>query len=159
MSYKYFSKYLSNNEELLEIFHYSVFFLAIKIIFRFILFLSAFFFMVPIMKLGIIGFVLFFVIIIFCVISTYVVYKRWEYDCLVITNKKCINCYFGFFKNDMEEFLLDSILQIEIEYRNLFLKLFKIGDMIIKLKNKQIVYFDFIYNPLNVKNFILETRV
>ncbi|MDD4289955.1 MAG: hypothetical protein PHH83_01615 [Patescibacteria group bacterium] len=159
MSYKYFSKYLSNNEELLNIFHYSIFFLVIKILLRFILFLGAFFFMFPIMKLGIMGFVLFFIIIFFCIISTYIVYKKWEYDCLVVTNKKCINCYFGFLKNDMEEFLLDNILQIDIEYRNLFFKLFKIGDLLIKLKNREIVYFDFIYKPLNVKNFILETRV
>lgn len=159
MSYKYFNKYLSNNEETLNIVHYSKFLLIIKIALRFFIFLSIFFFMVPIMKLGVIGFILFFAIIIFCTISTYVVYKNWEYDCLVITNKKCINCYWGFLKNNMEEFLLDNILQIDIEYRNIFFKLLKIGNLFIKLKNKQIVYFDYIFNPINVKNLILETRV
>ncbi len=159
MSYKYFSRYLSNNEEVLEIFHYALFFLVIKIALRFFIFLCAFFFMVPIMKLGFFGLLLFLIIIIFCIISTYVVYKTWEYDCLVVTNRKSIRCYWGFIKNDMQEFFLDNVSKIDIEYSSSLFKFLKIGDLTIKLKNKKEVYFDFVVNPKKIKNFILEVRV
>jgi hypothetical protein len=159
MSYRYFNRYLSNNEEVLEIFHSAVFFLILQITLRFFIFLCAFFFMVPIMKLGIMGLLLFLAIVSFCIISTYVVYKKWEYDCLVVTNKKSIRCYWGLVKNDMEEFFLDNIFKIDIEYRNFFCRVLKIGDMIIILKNKKQVYFELVFNPKNVKNFILEVRV
>lgn len=159
MSYKYFNRYLSNNEEVLQIFHYVGAILFLKIILCFILFLSAFFFMVPIMKLGIYGLIIFFLIIIFSILECVIIYKKWEYDCLVVTNRVIIRCYWGFIKNNMEEFSLDSIYEIKTEYNNLFAKFFKIGNIIIFLKNKEVVYMDRVFNPKNIKNFILEIRV
>jgi hypothetical protein len=115
--------------------------------------------MVPIMKLGIYGLILFLLIIFFCIISSYIVYKKWEYDCLVLTNKKCILCYWEIIKNNMHEFSLNSISNIDIEYSCGFLKILKIGNLVIDLKNGQDVYFDSVFNAKRIKNLILEARV
>lgn len=159
MSYKYFNRYLLNNEEVLQIFNYARIFLFLKIFSCFVVFLSAFFFMVPMMRLGIYGLILFSAIIIVSILEGLIIYKRWEYECLVITNRKIVRCYFGFIKNDMDEFSLNSVSQIDVEYRNIFGRIFKIGDIVILLKNRKNVYMDFVFNPKYIKNFILESRV
>lgn len=159
MSYKYFSKYLENNEEILGIVYSIKFFLYVKFFICFIIFLLPFFFMVPIMSLGVKGIFLFLLIILISFFAGLIVYIRWAYNCIIITEEKLYRCYQDWiFDREVKEFFIKNIEKIYIEYGNIFYRLFKIGDLVIVLSNGVELDINNIKNPKSIKNRILELK-
>ena len=168
MSYKYFNKYLGSSEEIIEIIYSVKFLLYLRLFIAFILFILPFFLMVPILSLGGKGIILFLLFIILAVVYGVSSYYKWNYNCIVLTKRKLCRCYHkGLFNRMIEEFYLNSINEIIIEYPNFIYRLFKIGDLVIVLKNNKpqhlnkcrgkYVDLNNVKNVVKVKNLILES--
>ena len=152
-----FNKYLQNDEELLEIIYSIRSILYFKLLFAIIIFLAPFFFMIPILNLGVKGIVLALLIIVLALFYAFKSYNKWTYNCIVLTEKKLYRFHQeGLFKKGIKEFYLDNIDEIDIEYRGLISKIFKVGDLVIYLKNNKYVDLDDVTDIKRVKNRIWE---
>ena len=159
MSYKYFSKYLESNEEILSIVYSVRFFLYFKFFVCFFIFLIPFFFMVPIMSLGVKGIFLFLLIILISIFSGLIFYIRQNFNCIIITEEKLYRCYQDWiFDRELKEFFIENIEKIYVEYSNFFYKLFKVGDLVILLYNGVELSLLNVRNPQSIKNRILELK-
>ncbi len=151
------NKYLANNEELVLIIRSVKFFLYLQFLLLVILFLVPFFLMIPILSLGVKGIILFFLIILLALYLAFIFYRRWQYNCILLTDRKLYRFYQeGLFKKRILEFYLDSIDNIDIEYQSLLARLFKIGDLIIYLVNGKYVDLNNVYNIQKIRNKIWE---
>jgi len=152
-----FNKYLENNEEVLNIIHSSKIFLYFKILLATIVFLIPFFFMLPVLSLGIKGVSLSLLIIFIASFGAFRAYSQWSYNCIILTKKRVYRFYQeGFFRRGIKEFYLDNIDEIDIEYRGLISKIFKTGDLVIYLKNNKYIDLDDVKDVKRVKNKIWE---
>ncbi len=152
-----FNKYLPNDEELLEIIHSLKFVLYFKLFLAIIIFLVPFFFMIPILSLGMKGIILSLLIIFLASFYIFISYNKWVYNCIILTEKKLYRFYQeGFFHRGVKEFYLDNIDEINIEYQGLISKVFKVGDLVIYLKNNKYVDLNDIPDIKRVKNRIWE---
>ncbi|MCD4704574.1 hypothetical protein K8R66_00695 [bacterium] len=157
MMYKYFNKYLDNNEVILKVIYQAKFFLFLKLFFLLLVFLLDFFLMIPIFNLGRWGIVFFFLILLFCVFSAIRIYRQSLYNALVITDNYIHSFYHnGILDRVVEEFKMDNIQKIEIIYLNWFLSFLKIGDISIFLKNENELIFENITSPQRLKRYIQE---
>ena len=156
MSYNYFNKYLSNKEDVIEIIYSIKLFFYLKFLFYFLLFLAPFFFMVPIMKLGLKGIVLFFVIIIFASFRILIIYFRQFFNCLILTSEKMYRSYQDWlFDREVKEFSINNIEKVSFSYENWFLKLFQVGNLKILLKNGIELELESIKRPKRLTKSIL----
>lgn len=152
-----FNKYLANDEELVEIIYSVKIALYLKLFLAIIIFLIPFFFMIPILSLGIKGISLSLLILSLAGYLTFKSYQKWSYNCIVLTEKKLYRFYWKkLFKKGIKECYLDNIDQIEIEYRGLISKIFKVGDLVIYLKNDRYIDLDDVKDVKRVKNRIWE---
>ena len=152
-----FNKYLPNNEEALEIIHSIKASLYFKLSLALIIFLVPFFLMIPILSLGIKGITLSLLIIFLDLFYVFKSYNKWSYNCIILTDNKLYRFHQeGIFKRGIKEFYLDNIDEIDIEYRGLISKIFKVGDLVIYLKNNKYVDLDDIADVKRVKNRIWE---
>ena len=152
-----FNKYLPKNEEALEIIHSLKISLYLKLFLATIIFLTPFFLMIPILSLGIKGITLSLLIISLDLFYIFKSYNKWSYNCIILTDKKLYRFHQeGVFKRGVKEFYLDNIDEINIEYNGLISKVFKVGDLVIYLKNNKYVDLNDIPNIKRVKNRIWE---
>ena len=152
-----FNKYLPNDEEVLEIIHSIKALLYFKLSLATIVFLIPFFFMIPILSLGVKGITLSLLIISLDLLYTFKSYSKWNYNCIILTKKKIYRFHQeGLFKRGIKEFYLDNIDEINIEYRGLISKIFKVGDLVIYLKNNKYIDLDDVADIKRVKNRIWE---
>jgi Bacterial PH domain len=154
-----FNKYLPNDEEVLEIIHSVKISLYFKLSVATIIFLAPFFLMIPILSLGIKGIVLSLLIIFLDLIYILKSYNKWTYNCIILTEKKLYRFHQeGILKRGIKEFYLDNIDEINVEYRGLISKVFKVGDLVIYLKNDNYIDLDDVADIQRVKNRIWELR-
>ena len=152
-----FNKYLQNDEELLEIIYSIKSVLYFKFSFATIIFLIPFFFMIPILSLGVKGIVLALLIIASALFYAFKSYTKWAYNCIALTEKKLYRFYQeGLFKRGIKEFYLDNIDEIDIEYRGFISKVFRVGDLVIYLKNNKYIDLDDVADIKSIKNRIWE---
>jgi hypothetical protein len=152
-----FNKYLPNDEEALEVIHSTKVSLYFKLFLATIIFLAPFFFMIPILSLGIRGIILSLLIIFLDLIYILKSYKKWTYNCIILTDKKLYRFHQeGIFKRGIKEFHLNNIDEIDVEYRGLISKIFKVGDLVIYLKNDRYVDLDDVRDVQRIKNRIWE---
>lgn len=152
-----FNKYLPNNEEALEIIHSIKASLYFKFFFITIIFLAPFFFMIPILSLGTKGIILSLLIIFSDLFYAFKSYNKWLYNCIILTDKKLYRFHQeGLLKRGIKEFHLDNIDEIDIEYRGLISKIFKVGDLVIYLKNNKYVDLNDVKDVKIIKNKIWE---
>lgn len=154
-----FNKYLPNDEEPLEIIHSIKFVLYFKLLLATIIFLAPFFLMIPILSLGMKGIILSLLIIFLASFYIFVSYNKWAYNCIILTEKKLYRFHQeGFFQKGVKEFYLDNIDEIDIEYQGLISKVFKVGDLVIYLKNNKYIDLNDIPDIKKVKNKIWELK-
>ncbi len=152
-----FNRYLTKNEEVIQIVHSSKFILYLKLFFSFLIFCGPFFFMFPILSLGVRGISLSLLILSLAIVLAFKSHSHWSYNCILLSNRKIYRFYYqGLFKKTVEEFNLQSIDEISIEYHNIFLQMFRVGDLIIFLKNDKYIDLNNIYNAKKTKNKIWE---
>ena len=152
-----FNKYLPNNEEALEIIHSIKASLYFKLSLATIIFLVPFFLMLPILSLGSKGIILSLLIISLSLFYAFKSYNKWSYNCIILTEQKLYRFHQeGIFKRGIKEFYLDNIDEINIEYRGLISKIFKVGDLVIYLKNDNYIDLDDIKGVKRIKNRIWE---
>jgi hypothetical protein len=151
------NKYLSKNENILEIIYSIKAVLYFKLFLATIIFLAPFFLMFPILSLGAKGITLSLLIIFLSLFYAFKSYNKWFYNCIILTDKKLYRFYQeGVFKRGIKEFYLDNIDEIDIEYRGLVSRIFKVGDLVIYLKNNKYVDLDDVRDVKRIKNKIWE---
>jgi len=153
----HFNKYLKKNEGVVKIIYSFKFILYLKLFFCGLIFCGPFFFMFPILSLGARGISLSLLILSLAVVLGLKSYFYWSYNCILLSDKKIYRFYYqGLFKKTVAEFSLQSIAELNIEYHNLFLRIFKVGDLIIFLKNDKYIDLNNVCDVKKLKNKIWE---
>lgn len=153
----HFNKYLKKNEEIVRIIYSSKFILYLKLFFSFLIFCGPFFFMFPILSLGARGIFLSLLILSLAMVLGLKSYFYWSYNCILLGNQKIYRFYYkGLLKKTVEEFNLQSINEVSIEYHNVFLRMFKVGDLIIFLKNDKYIDLNSVCDVKKLKNRVWE---
>lgn len=151
------SKYLPNDEEVVDIIHSVKVILYLKLLVILLFFLVPFFFMIPILNLGIKGISLSLLILTTATYFAFRSYRKWFYNCIILSKRKIYRFYQeGLFQKKIREFYLDNIDEIDIEYRGFISKVFKVGDLVIYLKNNKYVDLDDVADIKKIKNKIWE---
>ncbi len=155
--YKYFSKYLSDEEVILRVIYQAKFFLILRLFFLLILFLLNFFLMFPLFGLGDLGILFFILMILFCFFSAIKFYRQYLFNALVITDQSIHSFYHdGILERVVEEFDIANVQKIKIFYENWFKRILKIGNLSIFLINENELIFENIFQVKKIQRYIQE---
>ncbi len=125
---------IETDEYIVDLFRSSTIVFFKKSFFWFCFLFALFFFLFPLLRMGSIGFYIFFAgfLIIFFVISRMLV--CWLGTCYIVTNKRIIAVErMGYFKRSVYEILLTSVSELSYQTKGLFQTLFSFGTLTLTL--------------------------
>ncbi len=125
---------IETDEYIVDLFRGSMFVFFKKSFFWFCFLFALFFFLFPLLRIGIVGLYLFFagLSIVFFVIFRVLI--CWLGTCYIITNKRIIAVErTGYFKRTVYEILLTSVSELSYQTKGLFQTLFSFGTLTLTL--------------------------
>jgi uncharacterized membrane protein YdbT with pleckstrin-like domain len=148
------------NEEVLMIVRQSLIPKSARLCLYAILFLVPFFFLYPLFRMGTIGIVLFFVLVVLGVVLFWQTFRKWSHTLFVITDHRVIDFdQRGVFDRVVTESNFDQIDEVSYRMHGIMSTLFRYGTVTLALHGTNTdLMFQHIRNPARVQNLLNDLR-
>lgn len=136
-----FSRILKENEELIQLIRKHALVYTKETLVALIIFLSPFFFIFLLFKLGSWGMIIFFVLIFLGLLALFKLWVVYHYNVFIITNQRII-LYLqnGLFERNVSEIEFSKIQDISYRYKGFWQTLLKFGSLKIQVVNSETVF-------------------